>query len=268
MKREPAVAGYFYSNNPKELEKHLAELIKFSETKIPAKGGVLPHAGYFYSGHVAGAVYGKIVPPDIAVILGPNHTGMGKPIAVFNGTSFITPLGEAKINKTFTTRFIELCPLASEDFLAHAHEHSLEVQVPFLQYINPKVEIVAICLRWISLKEIREIGIALAQTISLFPEKRIFIVASSDFSHYVPQETAKYKDSLAIKEILSLSEEGLLKVVVENNISMCGVIPVAINIVACKHLGATKGELIAYATSGDIIRDYSSVVGYGGIVIY
>ncbi|AIH03861.1 MULTISPECIES: AmmeMemoRadiSam system protein B [Thermodesulfobacterium] len=268
MKREPAVAGYFYSNNPKELKAHLAELIKFSEPKISAKGIVVPHAGYFYSGAVAGAVYGKIIPPDIAVILGPNHTGMGKPIAIFNGTSFITPLGEAKVNKTFVSRLLELCPLVSEDLLAHAHEHSIEVQVPFLQYLNPGIEIVAICLRWISLKEIREVGEALAKTIQLFPEKKILIVASSDFSHYVPHGTAKHKDSLAINEILSLSEEALIRTVKENNISMCGVIPVAIAIVACKELGATHGELIAYATSGDIIRDYSSVVGYGGIILY
>ncbi len=268
MRRKPAVAGMFYSENSKELRFNLSELISFSKKKIKAKGVVVPHAGYMYSGWVAGRVYGSIEPPDTAIIIGPNHTGLGEEASIFDGESFITPLGEAYIDKPIVKDLIKKVPFLSTDPLAHLHEHSIEVQVPFLQYINPDIKIVPICLGNISFEEIQELGNAIAETIEKTQIKFILIIASSDFSHYVPHEVAKEKDMLAIREILQLSEEGLLKIVLQEKISMCGVIPVAVTIVACKKIGATKAQLIEYMTSGDIIKDYSSVVGYAGIIIY
>lgn len=271
MKREPAVAGFFYTNNPKELKLHLSELVRFSPHKIKAKGIVVPHAGYMYSGWVAGKVYGKIEPCDVALIIGPNHTGLGKKIALFNGDSFLTPLGESKVNKILSKKILNKTSLIQEDVMAHLHEHSLEVQLPFLQYINPQTEIVPICVRWISLEEVKEIGKGIAEAIREYQQeenKDVLIIASTDFSHYIPYEEAKKKDFLAIEKILKLSEEELFEVVVRYNISMCGVIPVCITLTACKALGAKTAELVDYSTSGDTIKDYSSVVGYGGIIIY
>ncbi|PMP65734.1 MAG: AmmeMemoRadiSam system protein B [Thermodesulfobacterium geofontis] len=268
MKREPAVAGYFYSENPRELKFHLSTLIKFKKNKIKAKGIIVPHAGYMYSGWVAGKVYGSILPPDTAMIIGTNHTGLGERISIFPGESFITPLGETLIDKELTEDLVKLVPIIAKDVMAHLHEHSIEVQVPFLQYINPEVKIVSLCLGRLKLEEVIELGRGISEVIKRYPDKYVLIIGSSDFSHYVPHEVAKEKDMMAIKEILKLSEESFLKVIFEERVSACGYIPIAVTINACKNLGANKAELIDYMTSGDVIKDYSSVVGYAGIIIY
>jgi len=269
MKRRPAVAGYFYPGEEEELKAILESLIEFSDGKVQAISVVSPHAGYMYSGKVAGKVFGKIFPPDTAIILGPNHTGTGKSIALYPGDSFLTPLGEAKIDQDIQEALLNSSSLFALDEVAHRHEHSIEVQIPFLQYINPFVKIVPICVSYINFDEIIEIGNAISQVVKEFPEKKVLIVASSDFSHYVPHEVAKEKDFKAIEKILSLDEVGLINIVVQENISMCGVIPVSIAITASKSIKPTaQAELVSYQTSGDVIKDYSSVVGYGGIVIY
>ena len=271
MRREPAVAGYFYPGDRESLLLELKALIKFSPEKIPALGIVAPHAGYMYSGGVAGKVYGKILPPHVAIIMGPNHTGLGERVSLFPGDSFLTPLGEAKIAKDLAELLLSETTLVKQDKWAHLREHSLEVQLPFLQILNSSIEIVPLCISELDIDEIRELGKALARAIKIYTTrtgKKTLIVASSDFSHYVPHTVAKKKDSLAIEEILQLSEEGLIKVVIKENISMCGVIPVSVTIVACKELGAKGALLVDYKTSGDITGDYSSVVGYGGIIIY
>lgn len=271
MIRQAVVAGYFYPGRTETLLRTLEDLIDFQEEKLSAISIVVPHAGYMYSGKVAGKVYGRIEPPDVAVILGPNHTGLGPEVSLFSGEAFLTPLGEAKINKELSNLLLESSALISADTLAHRREHSLEVQIPFLQYLNPKIEIVPICIGHLSLEEIRDLGEALARSIDQFEaslEKNVLIVASSDFSHYEPQTVANTKDALAIREILNLSEEGLLQVVFRERISMCGVFPVAITIYASKLLGAEEAILVDYRTSGDVTGDYSAVVGYGGIIIY
>jgi len=272
MIRKPAVAGYFYPGDRESLLLELKRLIVFSPEKISALGIVVPHAGYIYSGRVAGKVYGKIVPPDLAIILGPNHTGLGERVSLFKGEAFLTPLGEAKINQELSNLIKEESPLVKEDVYAHLREHSLEVQVPFLQSLNPQVEIVALCLSELDLDEIRELGEAISRAIKKFRiingEKRVLLVASTDFSHYEPAHVAERKDNFAIKEILALSEEGLIRTVIKEKISMCGVIPVSVLLVACKELGARTAELVEYRTSGDVNKDYSSVVGYGGLIIY
>ncbi len=271
MVRKPVVANYFYPSSPLTLSSLLEELIEFSEEKILAKGIVVPHAGYIYSGKVAGKVYGKIELPEVAVILGPNHTGMGEEVSLYNGSAFLTPLGEAKIHQVLANLILEYSDLVELDNLAHQREHSLEVQIPFLQFLNPKIEIVPICIKELSLKEIQELGKALAEAIYDFSEKedqKVLIVASSDFSHYEPQRIANWKDELAISAILEMTEEKLMQRVLENKISMCGVFPVAVMLKACKELGAQLAFLVDYKTSGDLTGDYSSVVGYGGIIIY
>lgn len=270
MKRKPTVAGYFYPADYYSLNSLLEELIEDSLEKVSAWGIVVPHAGYIYSGKVAGKVYGRLEPPDVAVILGPNHTGLGESVSLFNGESYLTPLGEAKINQSLSKLIIEKCPLVKKEVYAHMREHSLEVQVPFLQYINPEIEIVPIVIMDLNLQEIKFLGEAIAEAIEEFisvEKKEVLIVASSDFSHYEPQTIAERKDRLAIEEILSLSEEGLLRVVYENRISMCGVLPVSVMLVSTRELGASMAELIDYKTSGDVTGDYSAVVGYAGIII-
>jgi len=268
MLRKPAVAGYFYPSTKDGLLSDLRYLVVPSSRKVSAKAIIVPHAGYMYSGGVAGKVYGMIKPPDIAVILGPNHTGLGARASIFDGDAYLTPLGEAKVEKDGVSFLIEQAPFLTPEKLAHLHEHSLEVQVPFLQYINPNLKIIPIVLLDLSLEEIYTLGSALAEYVLKHPEKSILLVASTDFSHYVPHEVAKKKDFLAIEQIKRLSPEGLLQVVFRERISMCGYLPVSCLLAACQKLPVSTVELVDYKTSGDIIGDYSSVVGYAGIVIY
>lgn len=271
MKRSPVVANYFYPGDRITLQSMLEEMVEPSEEKIPARGIVVPHAGYVYSGDVAGKVYGSIESPDLAIILGPNHTGLGSRASLYEGEAFLTPLGEARINRELANLILERCSFLEFDNLAHLREHSLEVQVPFLQFLNPQIEIIPLCLMELSLTEIDALGRAIGSSIAEFEEntdKRVLIVSSSDFSHYEPQNVAQQKDSLAIEAILELSPEKLLRVVYEKRISMCGVLAVAVNMVASMLLGAETAILVDYKTSGDITGDYSAVVGYGGLILY
>ena len=268
MLRKPAVAGYFYPSTREGLLSDLKSLVVPSSRKVSAKAIIVPHAGYMYSGGVAGKVYGMIKPPDVAVVLGPNHTGLGARASIFDGEAYLTPLGEAKVEKDGIDFLTEHVPFLTPEKFAHLHEHSLEVQVPFLQFINPNIKIIPIVLLDLSLEEIYALGSALAEYILNHPEKNILLVASTDFSHYVPHEVAKKKDSLAIEQIKKLSPEGLLQVVFKERISMCGYLPVSCLLAACQRLSVSSVELVDYKTSGDIIGDYSSVVGYAGIVIH
>ena len=267
MRRKPAVAGQFYTADPRILKQEISRLIQDREPKIRAKAVVSPHAGYMYSGGVAGAVYGGIVPPEVSVIIGPNHTGLGQRAAILSSGVFETPLGEIPVEADLAEDLLQRVPFLKEDALAHIYEHSLEVQLPFLQYLNPKLSLVPLCLSSLSLEEIQALGRALAETVSLSP-KRVTIVASTDFSHYVPDEVARKKDRLAIERILELDAEGLVEVVSREDISMCGVIPTAVAITAARSLGAVQTELVKYATSGEVSGDYHQVVGYAGILIW
>lgn len=267
MIREPAVAGQFYNRDPEVLRLDLSRLIVEKEPKVEAKAVVVPHAGYMYSGHVAGAVYGRLVPPEVAVVIGPNHTGLGKKAALIPYGTFLTPLGKVPIEASLAETLLQKLPFLKEDTLAHLYEHSLEVQVPFLQYLNPSLSLVPICLARLSYEEISTLGRALAEAIEDHP-RRITVVASTDFSHYVSDEVARTKDRLALDRILALDSRGLLEVVVRENISMCGAIPTAVAIEAARHLKASRAELVKYATSGEVSGDYARVVGYGGVVIW
>lgn len=268
MVRYPAVAGQFYPGTQSELLSFLNSLCRESSSKVRAKAVVVPHAGYIYSGGVAGETYGKVEIPENNVIMGPNHTGLGKPAAVFPQGTWITPLGEVEINEAFTSELLNLYPFEA-DSTAHVYEHSLEVQVPFLQFCsqNENLKIVPIVFQHLPLEDCIRAGENLAKVISSLEEDTL-IVISTDFSHYVLQETAEYLDSIAIEAILNLSPEELYVKVLEYNISMCGFIPATVGLTAAKELGAKNAELVAYRTSGDVTGDYSQVVGYAGIIIY
>ena len=269
MIRNPIVADRFYPGKPEALTRELKTLVEPVDKKgkkEPALGIVAPHAGYVYSGRVAGLVYSRIQIPPIAVIIGPNHTGQGSPASLFAEGEWRMPLGPVRIDRELARKILSHSRLLTPDPRAHQQEHSLEVQVPFLQHFNPGIAIVPICLGGLDYPECREIGQALARALEGL-EPRPLIIASSDMTHYESQKSAEKKDKAAIDKILKLDPEGLLTVVEKDDISMCGVIPTAVMLIAALALGAKKAELVAYATSGDVSGDYAKVVGYAGITV-
>jgi len=265
MIRQPAVANQFYPGREKDLKKEIAGRIKEDQERESVLALVSPHAGYMYSGNVAGTVYSRAEITDDVIIMGPNHHGIGDPFAVMENGEWKMPGGSININEKLADLLIEESKWLSADSRAHIEEHSLEVQLPFIQYVNPNAEFVPIVLGRADFKICEEIGMAMARAIKRYG-KPVVIVSSTDMTHYESQESAKRKDKMAIDKILSLDPSGLLETVNRNNISMCGVIPTTITLVAAKELGATKATLVDYATSGDVSGDYS-VVGYAGFII-
>jgi AmmeMemoRadiSam system protein B len=266
MIRQPIVAGQFYPDSPELLKRYLEQYIVRSKKKEQVLGAVCPHAGYVFSGGVAGAVYGKLVIPDTVVILGPNHTGIGDAFAVMDKGVWVTPLGKVEIEERLAALILNETQLFTPDISAHCYEHSIEVQLPFLQYLKGDFRFVPIVLShtWYSNCEL--LGNALARAIRNFGQP-VLVIASSDMTHYEPDKQARTKDKLAIDQILAMDPAGLYEVVHTNNITMCGIIPTTVMLVASKLLGAQKAELVRYATSGDISGDYGSVVGYAGIIV-
>ncbi|HSA58415.1 MAG TPA: AmmeMemoRadiSam system protein B [bacterium] len=265
--RPPAVAGYFYPGEPLALELELDRCLKqATSAKSHAIAVVVPHAGYKYSGAVAGEVYGRIKIPGRAVILSPNHTGEGVPYALMIEGAWRTPLGDARIDVDLAARFQKNCPLLEEDAAAHQAEHSLEVQIPFVQRLKPDFSFVPLTLSYIPFEKCSEVGRALARTIRETPEP-VLIIASSDLNHYQDQATTEAKDFAAIRRIEALDPQGLYETVRRERISMCGIIPVTVALVAALELGAKKAELVRHATSGDVTGDHKAVVGYAGLVI-
>lgn len=265
--RNSIVNGYFYPGEKQALLKILKEYIKTSKEKEEAISVICPHAGYIYSGRVAGSVYEKIDIPDTVVILGPNHHGFGEPFAIMKEGIWRTPLGDIEINKTLAEKILEKSKYLQHDTLAHVQEHSLEVQVPFIQYIKSNVQIVPVVLSG-SIDSIAwtEIGDAISEGIKDYKQK-VLIVASSDFTHYETQKTAEENDRYAIDAITVLNEYLFIERVFERNMSICGYGPIITAIIASKNLGAQKAEIIDYKTSGNITGDYEQVVGYAGIII-
>jgi len=262
--RKPAVAGQFYPGIERDLCGMLKEMTVPVRRKKKVLGIVSPHAGYVYSGSVAGQVYSNIEIPGTAIILGPNHTGMGEPYGIMSQGKWKTPLGEVEIENALANAIMKVCPLIAEDNISHAYEHSLEVQVPFLQYFRPDIQIVPIVIGG---REYNKIGEAIALAMNHYA-KDCLIVASSDMTHYEPHESATKKDKLAIDKILKLNEKELLENIAKHKITMCGYGPVSIMLIAAKLLGAKEASLIDYKTSGDTSGDYGSVVGYAGIMVY
>jgi AmmeMemoRadiSam system protein B/AmmeMemoRadiSam system protein A len=266
MNRQPVVAGQFYPASAYQLRAMLKQMVDEEAEKQDAIGLVCPHAGYVYSGPVAGAVISRVKFKDTFIILGPNHTGRGKPLSIIAGGKWKTPLGEVEVDSELAGRLLSITNHLQEDDAAHLYEHSIEVQLPFLQYFKPDIKIVPIILSFASIDAYREIGRELARAIN-DTKKEAVILASSDMTHYEPHDVAVRKDRQAIDAILHLDEDELFQKVEEHHISMCGVAPVASLIVAARELGATSAELVKYQTSGDTSADYSAVVGYAGIII-
>jgi len=267
MRRLPCVAGYFYPGRKDALLRMLERLICNELKKEKAIAVMVPHAGYEYSGFVAGAVFSSISVPNNVIILGPSHRATQSRFAIMTEGTWETPLGVVPIEKKLAKILLKNCGLISDDSDAHMNEHSLEVQLPFLQYIKPNISIVPLVIAYTaSFEDLEELGKAIAKSINEF-KKKVLIVASTDMSHYVDSVTAEEKDFLAIEKIEKLDARGLYDIIQEKDISMCGFQPTTVAIVAAKELGAKKGELKMYRTSGDVTGDYTEVVGYAGMLI-
>ncbi len=270
MLRSPAVANMFYPGDKDRLKEQLSTYVRAVPEPKRVLAAVSPHAGYIYSGGVAGAVFSQIRIPDAVVILGPNHRGMGASVALSASGTWDMPLGSVPINEAMAESILKVSTSGvkiKDDPGAHAMEHSIEVQVPFLQFLRPEVSIVPIALSHLTYDACQEIGQALVQGIQDYG-KEVLLVASTDMTHYESQKSAKEKDKLAIDRILDLDPAGLYDTVSWHGISMCGVIPTTIVLEACKVLGASKAELVRYATSGDVTGDNAQVVGYAGFIVY
>ena len=264
--RLAAVAGRFYPGDPKTLLRDVKSYAATSREKISALGCVVPHAGYMYSGHVAGAVYARLALPRRYVILCPNHTGAGEPLAIMSAGSWRTPLGEAKIDQELAQELMSSYRWLEEDAAAHRSEHALEVQLPFLQALEPGFSFVPIALGTANYEVLASLGQAIASVLAAQKE-RVLIIASSDMNHYEPDAVTRVKDAKAIQQLLAMDARGLYEVVVTEDISMCGFGPAVTMLSAAGQLGAKSAELVKYATSGDISGDRSAVVGYAGVVV-
>jgi MEMO1 family protein len=264
--RQPAVAGSFYDARADNLERDVRRLVPQGLPLEPAIGAIVPHAGYVYSGSVAGAVYGRLRLPSVAVILCPNHTGRGAGGALDPSEVWRTPLGDVPLARRLADRILDAAPSLEPDAEAHRREHSLEVQLPFLRLLRPDVELVPICIGQASLPLCREVGEAVAGVVRK-EEERPILIASSDMNHYEPRQVGRVKDELALARIEALDAEGLFRTVLTNSISMCGFLPVTALLFAARALGARSAEVVARRDSGDETGDDSSVVGYAGVVI-
>ncbi len=268
MSRHPAVAGSFYPAEPGTLTEDLRRLCAGREAprRPRAIALMVPHAGYIYSGGVAAATYCAAGLSSRVVILGPNHTGAGEPVAVYDRGAWRSPLGDAPIDEPLARAVLEHCRFARADERAHLREHSLEVQVPFLQHLLKRITLLPICVGTQKLTVLLDLGRALAEAVRLAGED-VLIVMSSDMSHYIPADVAERLDRLALDRALALDPEGLHRVVRQRDISMCGLAAAVAGFEASRRLGAREARLIAYANSGDRSGDYESVVGYAGIAV-
>ena len=271
--RTPAVAGMFYPEESDELKKsiHRMFLHKLGPGKIPPSdvkkriyGVICPHAGYMYSGPIAAQSFYSISSDaeKLFVIIGPNHWGIGSNVATMKDGGWETPLGTVQIDSDTAIEISKLANIDIDSF-SHSREHSIEVQIPISQYMYTDFKIVPITL----IDQNKETALKLGEAIAKVAQKKnIMIIGSSDFTHYEPNDFAHEQDKLLIETILKLDLDRFYAVLNEKNISACGYGAIASTIVACKNLGATKGELLKYATSGDVTGDMDSVVGYGSII--
>lgn len=276
MIRHPQVAHQFYPGEPAALERKIKGFLRKGEEGVEGAEGlekpvdavavIAPHAGYVYSGKVAGCVFSKVKIPDNVILIGPNHTGFGERASIMCSGTWEIPTGKVEINEALARAILASSPLFLDDSLAHMGEHSLEVELPFIHYLNPKARIVPITVMPADIKKCSEMGKAVAGAVSACNEP-VLIVVSSDMNHYEPDDVTREKDQTAIERALALDAGGLLSVTSKKGITMCGVVPATIGIVAAKELGAEGARLEGYATSADAGGDYDHVVGYAGIVV-
>ncbi len=264
--RPPAMAGKFYPDNRDALLDAVQQHLGPEHERQPAFGVVCPHANFKYSGHVAGAVYSRIEIPETVVLIGPNHSGIGPPIAMMLEGSWSTPLGKVAIDETFSRKFKEAFPWAEDSAQAHLKEHSLEMQIPFLQAIRPNVKIVPILLKRMQMSACFELGRALMETIQ-HTGGDVLIVASTDMTHFETQENAAEKDQRAIEKIIEIDAAGLDETVRGYSISMCGANSTSVMLHATLELGAEQGKLIRYSNSGKVTGDFEHVVAYAGLIV-
>ncbi len=276
--RPPAYAGTFYEGTSQSLKNQIEEcfahelgpkaLPKVAEGKLKHSVGLIsPHAGYMYSGPVAAHGYYHLASdgkPDLVVIFGPNHYGSGSGLAVMREGLWLTPLGEVEIDTATADSIVRESRIIDVDDVAHVREHSIEVQLPWLQYLyGSGFKFVPICFLMQDLQSSREVGMAVAKALR---DKNALVIASTDMTHYEPQKAAERKDKTVIEAALKLEEEKLYSTVDALQVSMCGYGPVVAAITAAKELGAKNGELLCYKTSGDVVGAYSAVVGYASII--
>jgi len=275
--RAPAVAGSWYAGTPNSLRNQIEELFMHrlgpgSIPKIVREGPrslvglVVPHAGYMASGPVAAHAYYHLAgdgKSDVIVIFGPNHTGRGSALSIMNEGVWRTPLGDVEIDTETANQILRVSDIIDVDERAHAHEHSIELQLPFLQYLyGSEFKFVPICFMMQDLESSRDVGKAVAKALK---DKNALVIASSDLTHYEPQERAEKKDKMAIDAALKMDEEQYYTTVESYGISTCGYGPTIAAITAAKELGSKKSRLLCYKTSGDILGDRSAVVGYASI---
>ncbi len=269
MIRKAAVAGSFYPAEPARLAGFLDDLnLSPADSLLGAKAVVVPHAGYVYSGRLAAEVYSRVELPRRFVILCPNHTGMGAALAVMSQGGWETPLGVAAIDADLAAAIKLSHPPLEDDPLAHRNEHSLEVQLPFLQHLlGSEFQFVPICIARGSYEPLVSLGAALGETLKAWPEP-VLIVSSSDMNHFESAETTLRKDESAIRKLLELDSRGLYDVIMRERITMCGYAPTIVAIEASKILGATEAVLIGHTHSGAVTGENQRVVGYAGIALY
>lgn len=267
MLRLPAVAGQFYPGNLKELSALVARLTEHDRTekKQRVRACMVPHAGYMYSGGVAGAVFGRIALPQKILLIGVRHYPQGEALAINSAGAWRTPLGDVPIDEQLAAKLRKECALLREDNVAHSREHSLEVELPFLQYLDPGFTFVPVAVGTLRFEELTALGEAMARVLRESGED-ILVVTSSDMNHYEDDRTTKLKDDMAIERLLKLDARGLLDVCREKKISMCGLGPAMVMLTAMNALGVEKAELVEHVTSGDITGERDHVVGYAGMV--
>jgi AmmeMemoRadiSam system protein B len=268
--RHPAVAGRFYPGDPDDLRAeaigYLTQASPANQAPLRALGCIAPHAGYMYSGHVAGAVFARVEVPKRCIVLCPNHTGMGRALAIMSEGAWETPLGAVPIDAELAAALKERFPALNEDSAAHRAEHAAEVELPFLLLRQPELTFVPIALGTRQFEVLEQLGKALAD-VTAAQSGPILIVASSDMNHYESDALTRVKDHRAIERILTLDPRGLFDVVTQQDISMCGFGPAVAMLTAARQLGAKSAELVKYATSGDVSGDRERVVGYAGVVV-
>ena len=278
-RRRPAVAGSFYPSDPGELREMIEWAFRHElgpgglppepgERRRETLGYIAPHAGYMYSGPVAAHVYYRMAlegRPEAVVIAGPNHTGLGAMVSVYPGGYWATPLGEVEVDSELVKALVSRSAYLEPDEDAHVYEHSVEVQVPFLQYIyKDPPRIVPIVVRYQTLEVARDLARAVDEVAREHGVDLVFI-ASSDFTHYDPHDVAVKKDSAALEHVKALDPEGLYKTIERLNVTMCGPGPVATLLYLARARGAREAVLLKYATSGDVSGEKSWVVGYAAV---
>ncbi len=272
MNRPPAVSGRFYPGEPRRLREVVDSLLASSPEQVAitkpvaAIACVVPHAGYIYSGRVAGEVFRRIAIPKRVILIGPRHYPRGASAAILSEGAWETPLGLVPLDSGLASKIVQLCPFLREDEVAHSAEHSLEVQLPFLQRLAPSFTFVPIVLGPVGFDRLEQLGHALAEAVRSESEP-VLIVASSDMNHYESDSVTRVKDRKAIDRILEIDPRGLFDTARREEISMCGYAAVTAMLAAARELGATRATLVQYATSGDVNGDFEQVVGYAGMIV-